>query len=88
MIRKMVHFTKSIQTLTSDRNLKVKAHESIERLLTYESIERLLTHKYISNGNLWFLLSSYYQDSNETEALAIRKVLEIVASSSLSQPVH
>ena len=78
MIRKMVHFTKSIQTLISDRNLKVKAHESIERLLTY---------KYISNGNLWFLLSSYYQDSNETEALAIRKDLEIVASCSLSQPV-
>ena len=32
MRRKMVHFTKSIQTLISDRNLKVKAHESIERL--------------------------------------------------------
>jgi hypothetical protein len=52
MIRKMVHFTESIQTLISDRNIKVKAHESIERLLTY---------KYISNGNLWLLVSTWYR---------------------------
>ena len=72
----MVHSTKSIQNWL------------VTEISKWKHIERILTSKYISNGNLWLPLSRWYQDTEETEALAIRKDLEIVASCSLSQPVH
>ena len=64
----MVHSTKSIQNWL------------VTEISKWKHIERILTSEYISNGNLWLPLSSWYQDTEEKEALAIRKDLEIVAS--------